>query len=181
MYHIFPDMSMLGENSESLGFYVFWADVLCSIASFTMILITAKSVDLNNKQLKELKRQWQEDHTPNLSCELSCCNKTDYLRLRILNTSHVIADNIRINIFDFLDYSDNSEVDANHINDLKSFLNTQSFILPPQRSIYFNLYIPINEMITPINGFIEVHIESPAIASRQFKLYPSNFKYYSEF
>ena len=181
IFHIIPNIRMLGEDSNTLGFYSLWTNILSSIASFTMILITAKSVDLNNRQLKELKRQWQEEHTPHLSCELSYGTETEYLRLHVLNTSSVIADNIQITIFDHLDYSNNPDVDANHINNLKQFLNTQSFLLSPQGSIYFNLYIPINDMVEPIDGYIEVHLKYPTTTLSKYKLYPSNFKYYSEF
>lgn len=190
IYHIMPNTMMLGEDSNTLDCYSFWADILSSIASFTMIFITAKSLEQNKQQLDEMKRQWDEEHTPYVVCELSPSEKTCCLRLHIINYSNVIADNIKILINNNLDYSDvvNNDcalLDKNHHDEIFDFICGQNFTLTPQGNIYINLDIPGGDLepfphLITLDGFLDVTIETPKSPVRNFKLYPNNFQLFSE-
>lgn len=190
IYHIIPNTRMLGEDSNTLGFYSFWADILSSIASFTMIFITAKTLEQNKQQLNEMKRQWYEEHRPYVACELSPSDKTCCLRLHIINYSNVIADNIKINIINNLDYSDSLNNDCtllnkSHHDAIFDYICGQSFTLAPQGNIYINLDIPGGDLepfpdLVTLDGFLDVTIETPKSSVRNFKLYPSNFQFFSE-
>lgn len=79
----------------------FWPSYLSAIASFGMIALTAVALYYNNKtlvnnkdQLDEMKRQWKEEHMPNVSVSFSQLGKVAYLR--IVNTSIVEVKNLRI-------------------------------------------------------------------------------------
>lgn len=86
----------------------FWPSYLSAIASFGMIALTAiillfnnETLKNNNKtlknnidQLNEMKRQWEEEHKPNVSVSFNQLGTVAYLR--ILNTSIVEVRNLRI-------------------------------------------------------------------------------------
>ena len=80
----------------------FWPSYLSAIASFGMIALTAVALYYNNKtlvnnkdQLNEMKRQWEEEHMPNVSVSYNQLGTIAYLR--IVNTSIVEVKNLRIN------------------------------------------------------------------------------------
>lgn len=171
---------MMGERTETLGFYNFWIDVLGSIASFTMVYITSLSVNLNEKQLKELKRQWEQEHSPYLSCQLIA--KSGHFLLRILNSSNTTADRVNIAIDSELRESQNS--DKQYIpfrfTELKEFLETQEFVIPPHESLYFTIWItPYCEIDNLPSGYISVSIKDTNTDFGIFKLYPRNFAFAS--
>lgn len=173
-------MCMLGDNPDSLGFYSFWADILCSIGSFTMIFITAKTIDLNERQLTELKRQWKEDHSPYLSCQLIA--KSDHFLLRILNSGNTTAD--RVNIAIDSELGDPKKSDKQLVpfrfTELKEFLETQEFVIPPHESLYFTIWItPYREIDNLPNGYISVSIKDLTTNFGIYKLYPRNFAFAS--
>ena len=79
----------------------FWPSYLSAIASFGMIALTSMALFYNNKtlannkeQLNEMKRQWGEEHSPNVSVSFSQLGNVAYLRL--INTSHVEIKNLKI-------------------------------------------------------------------------------------
>jgi len=79
----------------------FWPSYLSAIASFGMIALTSMALFYNNKtlannkeQLNEIKRQWDEEHSPNVSVSFSQLGNVAYLRL--INTSHVEIKNLKI-------------------------------------------------------------------------------------
>lgn len=79
----------------------FWPSYLSAIASFGMIALTSMALFYNNKtlannkeQLNEMKRQWDEEHSPNVSVSFSRLGNVAYLRL--INTSHVEIKNLKI-------------------------------------------------------------------------------------
>lgn len=173
VYRFIPDLYMFGDNVETLGFYSFWADILCSIGSFTMIFVTAKSVELNDRQLNELKRQWQEEHSPYLSAQLIA--QTNYFNLRIFNSSKVTADNISIKIDSYIDKEKILQFD-----ELQSFLGNHMFTIPPMESIYFPIWItPFRELENLPNGYIEISIKTKNIDFGPLQLYPSDYAFVS--
>lgn len=173
LYHYVPNMTMLGERAETLGFYSFWADILGSTASFTMIFITAVSVNLNEKQLKELKRQWDEEHSPYLSCQLIVSG--NYFKLRVHNSASVVADNVSIGIENYL-----RDTDIYRFDKLKDFLSSHSLVIPPNESIYFDILITAYKDIENLpQGHIEVSMKSSKKDFGKFQLYPSNYAFIS--
>lgn len=180
IYHFFPNMCMLGENTDNLGFYSFWADILCSIGSFTMVFITAKTIDLNERQLVELKRQWKEEHSPYLSCQLIA--KSDHFLLRILNSGNTTANKVNISIDSELrePKSFDKVLVPFRFKELKEFLETQEFVIPPHESLYFTIWItPYPEVENLPSGYISVSIKDTSKDFSVFQLYPRNFAFTS--
>lgn len=176
-----PWMSVIGENSDTLDFYSFWIDVLGTIASFSMVFITAISINLNEKQLTELKRQWEIEHTPYLSCQLTA--KKDHFLLRVINTSKVTADKVRVSIDSKL-YTSKDGLKEPLIpfqfNELKGYLKTQTFVIPPNESLYFTIWItPYKEVEHLPNGFISVSLDNANDDFGVYELYPQNFAFAS--
>lgn len=173
MFRFIPQMSMLGDNVETLGFYNFWVEVLASLASFTMVFITAKTLEQNKGQLAELKRQWQEEHSPYLSCQLIAT--TGHFNLRIFNSSKVTADNVSISITNFL-----NKTEIFQFIDLQDFLKEHTFIIPPMESIYFRIWItPFVELGNLPSGYIEVSVKIKDDEFGTFKLYPQDYAFVS--
>ena len=170
IYHHFPNVYMLGDDTKNLGFYSFWADILCSIGSFSMVFITSKTIDLNERQLKELKRQWEEEHKPYLTCHL--VTHDHIFRLCVTNSSNVVAKDIHISIENYLDK------EPLRFDKLKTFLEHQVFLIPPQESIYFNLLITVypEEENLP-KGHLSVSIKCGEIDCGDYLLYPSHHAY----
>lgn len=80
---------------------LFWATYLSAMASMGMIALTAISLFYNNRALKqnkeqlmEMKRQWEEEHKPNISVSYNFINSVAYLR--IVNTSIVEIKKLRM-------------------------------------------------------------------------------------
>lgn len=74
----------------------FWATFLGAVASFGMIFFTAITLNQNNAQLAELKRQWEEDHRPHIVFDLIC--QSGMYLLRIRNIGKYDATNIKLEI-----------------------------------------------------------------------------------
>lgn len=79
----------------------FWPSYLSAIASFGMIVLTAITLLFNNETLKnnkeqldEMKRQWEEEHKPNVSVSFNLIGSIGYLR--IVNTSIVEIKDLSI-------------------------------------------------------------------------------------
>lgn len=176
---------IVGDNQTWLSFI---GTLIGALASFAMILFTAKTLEQNNQQLKEMRRQWDEE--PYVACELSPSNETCCLRLHITNYSNVIADNIKISIINNLIYSDSLNDDCALLNKnnhdmIFDYISSQSFTIAPQGNIYINLDIPGGDLepypeLIILDGYLDVTIETPKSPVRSFKLYPSNFKFFSK-
>lgn len=79
----------------------FWPSYLSAIASFGMIALTAltlyynsKTLANNKEQLDELKRQWEDEHMPNVSVSFNLIGSIGYLR--VVNTSVVEVKDLSI-------------------------------------------------------------------------------------
>lgn len=168
---------VVGDNAKWLSFL---GSFIGSLASFAMIFFTAKTLEQNEDQLNELKRQWKEEHTPYLSCQLIA--KSDKFLLRILNSSNTTAEKVILNI----DSNLFSPKDANnayipyHFNELKDFLATQEFVIPPHESLYFNIWIqPYAEVENLPSGYISISIKDALSDFGVYKLFPRNFAFAS--
>lgn len=161
---------IVGDNTEWLSFF---GSLIGSLASFVMIFFTAKTLEQNKQQLEELRRQWDEEHSPYLSCQL--IPNGSYFRLRILNSANVVAKDVSIDIENCLDNEDIYLFD-----NLQEFLSNQSFVIPPSESIYFDIFItPYKDIENLPKGFIKVSLTSDNKDFGIFQLYPSNHAYMS--
>jgi len=166
----FSDWSMMGQNKATADFILFWANILTAAVSLSMVIVTAKSVELNENQLNELKRQWEEEHKPYLSCHLIV--HRNIFRLCVTNSSNVVAKDVHVSIDNFLDK------EPLRFENLKAFFEHQLFLIPPQDSIYFNLLIsayPEEEHLP--KGHLLVSIKCGDLDYGDYKLYPSNHAY----
>lgn len=73
---------------------VFWPSYLSALASAVMIAYTAMTLKNNKEQLDELKRQWEEEHKPNVSVSFNITNSIG--AFRIVNTSVVEVKELSI-------------------------------------------------------------------------------------
>lgn len=73
---------------------VFWPSYLSALASAVMIAYTAMTLKNNKEQLDELKRQWEEEHKPNVSVSFNIMNSVG--AFRIVNTSIVEVKELSI-------------------------------------------------------------------------------------
>lgn len=168
---------VVGDNAAWLSFF---GSFIGAFASFVMIFFTAKTLEQNREQLDELKRQWKEEHTPFLSCQLIA--KSGKFLLRILNSSNTTADRVNIsidsNLFDPKD--SNKAYIPYHFKELKDFLTTQEFVIPPYESLYFTIWIqPYAEVENLPSGYISVSIKDALTDFGLYKLFPRNFAFAS--
>ena len=75
---------IVGEPKDWL---LFWPSYLSALASAVMIGYTAMTLKSNKDQLDELKRQWEDEHKPNVSVSFNLIGSVGYLR--VVNTSVV--------------------------------------------------------------------------------------------
>lgn len=161
---------IVGDNTVWLSFF---GSLIGALASFVMIFFTAKTLEQNKQQLNELRRQWNEEHLPYLSCQLIASG--NYFKIRILNSANVVAKDVSVAIENCLE---NEEV--YRLGNLQEFLKNQSFIIPPLESIYFDILITTYKDIENLpKGFIKVSLKSGNKDFGTFQLYPSNYAYMS--
>ncbi|MDE6304656.1 MAG: DUF4231 domain-containing protein [Paramuribaculum sp.] len=168
---------IVGDNQTWLSFI---GTLIGALASFVMIFFTAKTLKQNEEQLNELKRQWKEEHTPYLSCQLIA--KSDKFLLRVLNSSNVTANSVKIIIESVLfKPKDPGEAYTPHNFDkLKDFLTVQEFVVPPRESLYFTIWItPYAEVNNLPSGYISVSLRDESSDFGVYKLYPQNFAFAS--
>lgn len=161
---------IVGDNTVWLPFL---GSLIGAIASFAMIFVTTKTLEQNKQQLEEMKRQWKEEHSPFLSCQL--IQSSDYFKLRIINSSKVVADKVLINI-----ENHTSEKNILYFDKLKDYLYNQSFVIPPNESIYFNIWITAFKDLDNLpKGYIKVSLKTEATDFGICCLYPSDFAFCS--
>jgi len=83
--------TIVGGPKEWLAF---WPSYLSALASAVMIAYTAMTLKNNKEQLDELKRQWEEEHKPNVSVSFNIMNSLG--AFRIVNTSVVEVKELSI-------------------------------------------------------------------------------------
>lgn len=158
---------IVGNNQTWLSFF---GALIGALASFAMIFFTAKTLEQNREQLDELKRQWKEEHTPSLSCQLIPYD--DHFMLQILNTSNVTAYDLSIRL------STTIQLKIFLFDELCSFLENQIFTVPPRESIYFDIYINLYKDINQLpDGYIEVAISLKRNEVQSYRVYPKHFAF----
>lgn len=98
--------NVIGGPKEWLAF---WPSYLCAFASAVMIAYTAMTLKNNKSQLDELKRQWDEEHKPEVSVSYNMIDSVAYLRL--VNTSKSEIYNLSISGDFYVDGEKNSYFD----------------------------------------------------------------------
>ena len=134
----------------------FWATYLAAIASFAMVFITWQTLKKNKEQndailqqnkdqLNEMKRQWEEQNTPIVSCSLE--KSSESLLVELHNTSQVPAHKMRVRI------DNNTGKDIYRFDKTCELLEKMTFEIPP-----FSIkQIPI--MLTPyVDGEYEGYL-----------------------
>lgn len=125
------------QDGNQIAWLQFCATYYGAIASFVMIYYTARTLKNNKEQLNEMKRQWQEEHRPEIIAYLVA--HENFLHLCVKNISIITVKNIRISI--------------NHISDKKDFLfpkqaieniNNAIFSIEPSGCRYINTYVYAN-------------------------------------
>ena len=81
---------------ESIDWLMFWPTYLGAAASFGMIVLTSLTLKQNGEQLDELKRQWEEEHRPQVSAHIFGYDQFFYIRIK--NISRVPICNLQISI-----------------------------------------------------------------------------------
>lgn len=115
----------------------FWATYLAAIASFAMVFVTWRTLRQNKNQLDELKRQWEEEHKPNVLIYFVRGLLSDSVDIEILNIGKSPAKNILFNI----DCSIFDDIQLDIVKDnLKKIGNSRPSFLLPNESLTFSLY-----------------------------------------
>lgn len=158
---------IVGDNQTWLSFI---GTLIGALASFAMIFFTAKTLEQNREQLDELKRQWKEEHTPCLSCQL--IPYSDHFLIQVINTSCVSAHNVSLTV--------NSTVQRKIylFDELCSFLASQTFTIPANESLYFDLNLTLYKDVEQLpDGYFDVTIFINNEKIESYKLYPKHYAF----
>ena len=132
----------------------FWPSYLSAIASFGMIALTVITLSYNNKtlsnnieQLNELKRQWEEEHKPNIVVSYNMIDNVAYLRL--VNTSKTEIRNLTISGDFYVDGQNNNYFDLTILNQFNIDIEPNGIrniiihpnIVPISNNCYFILHL----------------------------------------
>lgn len=79
---------------EPVNWLMFWPTYLGAIASSVMIFVTCLTLKQNKEQLQEMKRQWDEEHKPQLAAHIYGYGQLFYIRVK--NISKVLVNNVSI-------------------------------------------------------------------------------------
>lgn len=90
------------ENKSGVMWLGSWSTFLSAIASFAMVLITWCSLKQNEKQLNELKRQWDEKKRARLSFSIIPSQKWYFLKITNIGGESAFNINLKFNS-DFID------------------------------------------------------------------------------
>lgn len=126
-----------------------WSGI-AAIVSFVMVILTAISLIHNRKQLNELRRQWEAQNTPIVSCSLE--KRDDSLILDIHNSSQVPAHGVKVYL------ENHSKEKIFHFDETNALLKEMSFEIPP----FSSKQVPI--WITPYvdgeyDGFLSIMLD----------------------
>ena len=105
---------VVGEGKDWL---MFWPSYLSAIASAVMIGYTATTLKNNKEQLDELKRQWDEEHTPKVSVSFNFIKPYAYLRFDNISNVEVKEQSFKNNNLNELDNKKDDQEESNIKND----------------------------------------------------------------
>ena len=84
---------IVGDSQTWLSFI---GSLIGALASFAMIFFTAKTLEQNNQQLNEMRRQWEEDHRPHLYGRIAAYKHMYFYQ--IYNAGSIDAYNVSLKI-----------------------------------------------------------------------------------
>lgn len=106
---------------------------ISSIVSLVMVVATFVTLCVNGKQLKEMKRQWKEEHRPNV--QISIVVKNGYFLVRLCNVGNELATNVRLRFNEFF----KETLFARQLRESFAKKEDIPFIIPAHDSKYFYL------------------------------------------
>lgn len=131
---------------------------ISAIATFVMALAAFLSLHQNRKQLKELKRQWEELNTPRVA--LLLIKSGGHICLRLKNYSSVLAYDIMINIkIDPNNTNLSTEVKRSFIESANAINNMSGMTLEPNGTQDLRLFVDYNPHYPNYKGYIIVDIK----------------------
>lgn len=104
-----------------------------STVSFIMVIATFVTLFMNSRQLKEMKRQWKEEHRPNVQVSIVVKNKT--FCVRVNNVGNELAANVRLHFNSFFKES----LQSGYQRTVFAEIEQNPFIIPAHESKYFYL------------------------------------------
>ena len=117
----------------------FWATYLSAIASFVMVFATWWTLKQNKDQLKEMKRQWEEDHRPKIEAYLikgsAIAGKRE---IEFVNIGASPAEGFIFHIDP--QFIDGAPIEENVKDALRTLGNTIPAFLFPHETQSFSLY-----------------------------------------
>lgn len=109
-----------------------------SIVSFIMVIATFVTLFVNSRQLKEMKRQWKEEHRPNIQVSIVVKNKT--FCVRVNNVGNELAANVRLHFNSFFKES----LQSMYQRTVFAEIEQNPLVIPAHESKYFYL-MPIKQ------------------------------------
>ena len=135
----------------------FLASYLGSIASFVMIFYTAKSLRQNQRQLAEMKRQWNEEHRARLVFSLA--DKEGDIVLKVSNVGQEAARNVNLKFSDaFID-----SLFVQYIRDVYVGLKDKFFTVGAGEDKFFMLSSNWGN-----NGVVQFYVTKEEVKSTEF-------------
>ena len=104
-----------------------------SIVLLIMVVATFVTLWVNGRQLKEMKRQWKEEHRPNL--QISIVVKNEYFLLCVSNVGNELATDVRFRFNEFF----KERLFAKQLRDSFVEIEKISYMVPAHTSKYFYL------------------------------------------
>lgn len=119
-------------------FKIDWS-AISSIVSLIMVVTTFITLWVNGRQLKEMKRQWKEEHRPHIQVSIVVKNET--FLVCVSNVGNRLATNVRLQFNEFF----KETLFAKQLRDSFVEIENTPLIVPAHSSKYFYLM--------PILGF----------------------------
>lgn len=106
---------------------------ISSIVSFLMVLATLITLWVNSMQLNEMKRQWKEEHRPNI--QLSIVVKNGHFLVCVKNIGNELATNVKLQFNEFF----KDKLFARQLRETFAEIENISFGITAHESKYFYL------------------------------------------
>lgn len=160
---------------------------ISAIVSLLMVIATFISLMMNNRQLKELKRQWKEEHRPVI--QIYIVVKDEHFLVCVQNVGNAMAVNVRLHFNEFF----KETLIAKQMRD--SFVEDEelTFTIPAHDRKYFHLmptkgfasisYSSTHEVISgsDFDKWVDAHIDDKIFISCTYSSQDHSDEYYSEY
>ncbi|MBO5061109.1 MAG: hypothetical protein J6C31_00555 [Prevotella sp.] len=149
---------IVGDNTSWLSFF---GSFIGAIASFVMIFFTTKTLEQNEKQLNELRRQWNETNRPRLYGRISCYQHAFYLEIYNAGSQDANCVEVKINA----DFYNNIQAEFKYIYDS---MVEAPFYVKAGHSV--NFFIGVCREINDLWKNLSFNIEITGTYNNQFPL-----------